>query len=333
MVAMLDPQPEHTIADPACGTGGFLVRAVDYLIKANTSDEGLLRELVEDEELLTYTGDRLSDAQRRHLETSMFAGFDFDATMLRLAAMNLLLHGVVDAGISYADTLGSGFRTSEQFDLVFANPPFKGSLDFEDTNKTLLSRIRTRKTELLFVVLILRLLKPGGRAAVIVPDGVLFGSSTARRGLRQFLIDDNQLEAVISLPSGVFNPYAGVSTGIIVFTKGGRTDQVFFYDVQADGYSLDDKREPMTANDLPAALEAWQRYDAAESDLLDRTQKAFVVPAAEIRESKFNLSIGGYKEVTYEEEEYDPPRVILDRMKALEADVQRELAELEEMLG
>jgi type I restriction enzyme M protein len=332
MVAILDPHPEHTIADPACGTGGFLVRAVDYLIKANTSDEGVLRELVEGEELLTYTGDRLSDAQRRHLETSMFAGFDFDATMLRLAAMNLLLHGVVDAGISYADTLGSGFRTSEQFDLVFANPPFKGSLDFEDTNKTLLSRIRTRKTELLFVVLILRLLKPGGRAAVIVPDGVLFGSSTAHRGLRQLLVDENQLEAVISLPSGVFKPYAGVSTGIIVFTKGGRTDEVFFYDVQADGYSLDDKREPVDANDLPEALEAWQRYEAGEGDFSDRTEKAFIVPAAEIREKKFDLSIGRYKEVTYKEEEYDPPKLILKRMKKLEGDIQRDLAELEGML-
>jgi type I restriction enzyme M protein len=254
--------------------------------------------------------------------------------MLRLAAMNLMLHGVVDAGISYADTLGSNFRISEQFDLVFANPPFKGSLDFEDTNKTLLSRIRTRKTELLFVVLILRLLKPGGRAAVIVPDGVLFGSSTAHRGLRQLLIDENQLEAVISLPSGVFKPYAGVSTGIIAFTKkGGRTDEVFFYDVQSDGYSLDDKREPVDANDLPAALEAWQRYEAGKADYSDRTNKAFVIPAGEIREKKFDLSIGRYKEATYQEEDYDPPQVILQRMKKLEDEIQRELVELEDMLA
>jgi type I restriction enzyme M protein len=260
MVAMLDPQPSQTIADPACGTGGFLVRTMDYLLKAHTSPSGIIREESDGELFETWTGDKLSDGDWHHIQTRMFHGFDFDTTMLRLAAMNLMLHGVEDAGIRYQDTLGSGFTESERYDLVFANPPFKGSLDFEDTSKTLLTKVRTKKTELLFVALILRLLMPGGRAAVIVPDGVLFGSSTAHQGLRRYLIDENQLEAVISLPSGVFKPYAGVSTGILVFAKGGRTDDVFFFDIRADGYSLDDKREPVVANDLPKALDAWKRW-------------------------------------------------------------------------
>jgi len=330
MVWMLDPQPEDRVCDPACGTGGFLIRTMDHLLRSHTSEAGILTDEEGNE---SYTGDRLTDEQWRHIQREMFTGYDFDATMLRLASMNLKLHGVEDAGIAYKDTLGSDYAEAERYDVVLANPPFKGSLDFDDTNKTLLSQVRTKKTELLFLVLILRLLKPGGRAAVIVPDGVLFGSSTAHRGLRKKLLDENQLEAVISLPSGVFKPYAGVSTGIVVLTRGGRTDEVFFYDVAADGFSLDDKREPVEANDLPGALEAWQAYEGGEGEFGDRTQKAFVVPADEIRGHKYDLSIGRYKETPYEEETYDPPKVIIDRMKKLEADIAKDLAELEEMLG
>jgi type I restriction enzyme M protein len=334
MVAMLDPQPGQTIADPACGTGGFLVRSMDYLLKAHTSPSGILREESAGEVFETWTGDKLTDADWHHIQTRMFHGFDFDVTMLRLAAMNLMLHGVEDAGIRYQDTLGSGFIESERYDLVFANPPFKGSLDFDDTNKTLLAKVRTRKTELLFVTLILRLLNPSGRAAVIVPDGVLFGSSTAHQTLRKQLIDDNQLEAVISLPPGAFKPYAGVSTGIIVFTKGGRTDNIFFFDVRADGYSLDDKREPVVENDLPTALDAWKRWqDKGECGGWERSDQAFFVPVREVRRNACDLSFGRYYEPKYEEEQYDPPEVILGRMKKLEQEIQRDLAELEGMLA
>jgi type I restriction enzyme M protein len=292
-----------------------------------------LREESDGELFETWTGDRLSDADWHHIQTGMFNGFDFDVTMLRLAAMNLLLHGVEDASIRYQDTLASGFTESERYDVVFANPPFKGSLDFEDTNKTLLAKVRTRKTELLFVTLILRLLKPGGRAAVIVPDGVLFGSSTAHLGLRRHLIDENQLEAVISLPSGVFKPYAAVSTGIIVFTKGGRTDNIFFFDVRADGYSLDDKREPVAENDLPKALDAWKSWqERGEFGGWNRSGQAFFVPAAEVRASAYDLNLGRYHEPEYEEQQYEPPKVILGRIKQLEGEIERDLAALERML-
>jgi type I restriction enzyme M protein len=267
----------------------------------------------------------------------MFHGFDFDATMLRIAAMNLMLHGVDDPDIHYQDTLSAGFTdkfpktAAEGFNVILANPPFKGSLDFEDVHASLLRQVKTKKTELLFLVLILRMLKNGGRSATIVPDGVLFGSSTAHVALRKLLLDHNQLEAVISLPSGVFKPYAGVSTGILVFTKGGRTDNVFFYDIEADGFSLDDKREPIEANDLPACLAAWRDRDGIRET--DRTQKAFFVSAQEIKDSNYDLSLGKYKVRPHVIQEYAAPAVILDQMKKLNDDIASDLSELEELLG
>ena len=214
-----------------------------------------------------------------------------------------------------------------------ANPPFKGSLDFDDTNKTLLSVVKTKKTELLFVALILRMLKPGGRAGVIVPDGVLFGSSTAHRELRTRLVEKNQLEAVVSLPSGVFKPYAGVSTGILVFSKGGTTKDVLFVDVQADGYSLDDKREPVEENDLPLAAEAWTKLRHGSEGLADRKAMAFTVGASELRDTAYDLSFGRYQEKRYEEKLFDPPNVILRRIQKLESDILIDLEELEGLLG
>ena len=267
----------------------------------------------------------------------MFHGFDFDATMLRIAAMNLLLHGVDAPDIHYQDTLSNSFperfpgHASNSLDIVLANPPFKGSLDYEDVHPSLLANVKTKKTELLFVVLILRMLKLGGRSATVVPDGVLFGSSKAHQGLRKMLVDDNQLEAVISLPSGVFKPYAGVSTAIIVFSKGGRTDNVFFYDVEADGFTLDDKRDETESNDLPDVLARWKARDPTTDT--DKTNKAFFVSADEIRENKFDLSLSRYKEVIYEEVEYDPPQVILSQMKDLHDDIAKDIADLEEMLA
>ena len=338
MVDMTVPKPTEVIGDPACGTGGFLVQVMQYLMEANTSSGGIIEE-TDPETGKTeriYTGDLLQEEERKHIRNDMFHGFDFDATMLRIAAMNLMLHGVDSPDIHYQDTLSTGFTDRfpqaaiEGFDLILANPPFKGSLDFEDVRASLLRQVKTKKTELLFLVLILRMLKMGARSATIVPDGVLFGSSRAHITMRKLLVDNNQLEAVISLPSGVFRPYAGVSTGILIFTKGGRTDNVFFCDVQADGYSLDDKREPITENDLPDCLEMWRARDVKKDN--DRTDKAFFVPAKEIRRSNYDLSLNRYKEIVYEEEEYELPDVILGRMKLLNDDITSDLIVLEEML-
>lgn len=338
MVNMLEPKPTDVISDPACGTGGFLVSVMEYLLETYTSPEAVIEEKDPETGAVEkiFTGDLLEE-HREHIRSSMFHGFDFDTTMLRIAAMNLMLHGVDDPDIHYQDTLSTGFsdkfprQASEGFDVILANPPFKGSLDFEDVHSGLLRQVKTKKTELLFLALILRMLNTGGRSATIVPDGVLFGSSSAHRQLRQLLVDQNQLEAVISLPSGVFRPYAGVSTGILVFTKGGRTDNVFFYDVEADGLSLDDKREPVAENDLPDCLTRWRTRDPAEDT--DRTSKAFFVSATEIKEAGYDLSLSRYKERVYEEEDYDPPHVILGRMKELNAEIADDLAELEELLG
>lgn len=338
MVDMLAPKPTDVIGDPACGTGGFLVSAMEYLLQTYTSPEAVIEETDPEtgDVQKIYTGDKL-EPYRTHIASEMFHGFDFDATMLRIAAMNLMLHGVEDPDIHYQDTLSTSFTdrfpkaASDAFDVVLANPPFKGSLDFEDVHSSLLRQVKTKKTELLFVLLILRMLKIGGRSAAIVPDGVLFGSSSAHQALRRLLIDNNQLEAVISLPSGVFRPYAGVSTGILVFTKGGRTDKVFFYDVSHDGFSLDDKRDPIKENDLPDCLASWRGRNPAKD--ADRTAKAFAVPAHEIRKNNYDLALNRYKKTVYREESYDPPKAILERMRKLNDEIGSDIAELEEMLG
>lgn len=333
MVEMLDPKPTETVGDPACGTAGFLVGVMQYLLEKHTSPKGIL--IGEGGEKV-YTGDKL-EPYRAHIQNDMFHGFDFDSTMLRIASMNLMLHGVESPDIHYQDTLSNSFpeKFSKQaagyFDVILANPPFKGSLDAEDVHPSLTQKVKTKKTELLFVALILRMLKKGGRSATIVPDGVLFGSSKAHVALRQMLVEENQLEAVISLPSGVFKPYAGVSTAILVFTKGGKTDHVFFYDVEADGFSLDDKRDPVKENDLPAALERWQKKSAKKDT--DRTAKHFMVPVEEIREKSFDLSINRYKDSVHEEAKYDSPKQILKKLRALEGEIASDLKALEGLLG
>ena len=338
MVDMLEPRPTDVVGDPACGTGGFLVSVMQNLLETHSSPQGVIEE-TDPETGATqkvYTGDLL-EKNREHIRSGMFHGFDFDATMLRIAAMNLMLHGVDYPDIHYQDTLSSSFTdrfpkaASEGFDVILANPPFKGSLDFEDVHPSLLRQVKTKKTELLFVTLILRMLKTGGRSATIVPDGVLFGSSGAHQALRKLLIDNHQLEAVISLPSGVFKPYAGVSTGILVFTKGGRTDHVFFYDVQADGLSLDDKRERVAENDLPDCLGRWRARNPDKDT--DRTAKAFFVSAEEIRAANYELSLNRYQQTVYEEEEHDPPQIILQRLRSLNDEIASDLADLEEILG
>ncbi len=347
MIELIDPQPSEVIGDPACGTAGFLARTMEYLNRQHSSGAGTF----EDEDgNKHYTGDLL-EPYRAHINTQMFWGFDFDTTMLRVSSMNMALHGVNGANILYQDSLSKSIkehypRQEENFfDVVLANPPFKGSLDETNTNPDVLGLVKTKKTELLFVAHILRALKLGGRAAVIVPDGVLFGSSKAHQQLRQELIDNNQLEGIVSLPSGVFKPYAGVSTAILIFTKGGTTERVWFYDLQADGYSLDDKRTPLKgegSNDLPDAIAQWRKYralveanaPAAEIETVfgDKTQKAFVVHAKVVADNKYDLSINRYKETVYQEEQYEAPKVILQKLKALENDILQDLDELEAML-
>ena len=334
MVEIVDPRPDETVGDPACGTAGFLISAMEYLMETHTSPEAVI---IDKDGSKTYTGDKLIP-YRGHIQRSMFNGFDFDVSMLRISAMNLLLHGINAPDIHYQDTLSNNFPerfpklAADHFDVILANPPFKGSLDYEDVHASLLSKVKTKKTELLFVALILRMLKLGGRSATVVPDGVLFGSSKAHGALRKMLVDDNQLEAVISLPSGVFKPYAGVSTAIIVFTKGGNTENVFYYDVQADGFSLDDKREPTPdKNDLLDLIKRWKKRNPKKDT--DRTCKAFFIPAKEIRDNKYDLSINRYKEIVYEEEEHDPPKEILARMKDVEKEILVDMEVLEGMLG
>lgn len=337
MVEMLDPCLEHNeiIGDPACGTGGFLVETMHYLQRKYTSPEGI----IEHDGEKVYSGDML-EPFREHVQSNLMHGFDFDVTMLRIAAMNLLLHGIEAPDIHYQDTLSSGFpdrfprQAQNFFDVILANPPFKGSLDFEDVHSSLLAQVKTKKTELLFVGLILRMLKNGGRSATIVPDGVLFGSSKAHVALRETLVEKNQLEAVISLPSGVFRPYAGVSTGILIFTKGGSTKDVFFYDMKDDGFSLDDKRTQLYdttfAGDLPDCLARWRRKDPKEDK--DRGTNAFFVQASEIKKNNYDLSLNRYKQTVYEVVQFEPPREILKKLKALENDIVQDLDELEGML-
>lgn len=360
MIEIIDPQPWDTICDPSCGTAGFLARTMEYLNRQHTSPENIWTD---EEGNQHYPGDLLEN-YREHISDDMFWGFDFDTTMLRVSSMNMMLHGVNGSNVVYQDTLNKSIRENfpqqeeNFFDVILANPPFKGSLDETNTNPELLSMVKTKKTELLFVAHILRSLKLGGRAAVIVPDGVLFGSSKAHQQLRQELIENNQLEGIISLPSGVFKPYAGVSTAILLFTKGGTTERVWFYDLQADGYSLDDKRAPLKgegSNDLPDAIAKWKAYrklvesnfdfsqfgddaqgcanpENAGAYFQDKTQKAFVVNAADITSNKYDLSINRYKDVVYEEEQYEDPKVILGKLMALENDIMADLKELEGML-
>lgn len=313
MVELVKPTPSDIIADPAMGTAGFLVAAQEYLRK-NHADLFLNAGL------------------REHFHNTMFTGYDMDRTMLRIGAMNMLLHGVDNPRIEYRDSLSEANTDSEKYTLVLANPPFKGSLDYESVNSELLKVVKTKKTELLFLALNLRILKSGGRSATIVPDGVLFGSSRAHKQIRKELVDNNKLEAVISMPSGVFKPYAGVSTAILIFTKTGTggTDKVWFYDMKADGFSLDDKRQPIKENDIPDIIERFNNLDK-EVDR-KRTDQSFFVDVEEIRENDYDLSINRYKEIVYEEVEYPHPTEIMAKIKELEKEIQVGIEELSKMV-
>lgn len=336
IVGLIDPKPEDMVCDPACGTAGFLVETLVHMLKKYTSEEAIFES---EETGKIYTLDKLTTEQKKNVYNGFLTGFDFDSTMLRVSAMNMLLHGVETPNIHNQDTLASSFPdnfeefSEDAFNVILANPPFKGAIDYDRVQADLVKKVKTKKTELLFVQLILRMLKMGGRAAVIVPDGVLFGSSKAHLALRKAIVEENQLEAVISLPSGVFKPYAGVSTGILIFTKGGETKDVFFYDVQNDGYSLDDKRTKIKANDLPDLQEQWDLWKEGEIDKFsDRKEKAFFVSKEDIEKAKYDLSITRYKEEHYEALEYDDPEIIIEKIEALETELKNDLNELKGML-
>ena len=336
MVELTEPKPDDVICDPASGTCGFLVAAGEYLRRKHP-------EVLRDPKL------------RKHFHSKLFNGFDFDGTMLRIGAMNMMLHGVEDANVVYRDSLAEEHNADAGlYSLVLANPPFAGSLDYEATAKDLQQIVKTKKTELLFLALFLRLLKVGGRAAVVVPDGVVSNSSKAHKDLRQMLVEEHKLEAVIKLPSGVFRPYSPVSTAILVFTKTGMggTDYVWFYDMQADGYALDDRRTPLLPleklgvapshsladdehekNNLPDVLMRWEERDDSERKQT-RTAQSFCVSKAEIVASgSFDLSLNRYKEIRYTNQEYKSPAAIIIELRKLEDDISDGLTILEEMLG
>ena len=313
MVELLEPTPDDTICDPACGTAGFLVSAAEY-IRRNYEDT-------------------MTAAQWEHFAGPAFTGFDTDRTMLRISAMNLMLHSISHPDVDYRDSVSKQNQISDRFTICLANPPFKGTVDAESINGNLKAVTNTKKTELLFVALFLRMLKKGGRCACIVPDGVLFGSSKAHKSIRRELIENHQLRAVISMPSGVFKPYAGVSTAVLVFTKtgAGGTDKVWFYDMKADGYSLDDKRSEIAENDIPDII---KRFRSPEGETARaRTEQSFFVPIEEIRENDYDLSINKYKEIEYIPKEYPPTSEILENLRNLQKEIDAQMDELEKLLN
>jgi type I restriction enzyme M protein len=334
MVAMQAPGPEDVICDPACGTCGFLMTAAQY---------------VRDHHHTAL----LDPKTNEHFHHGMFHGYDFDNVMLRIGSMNMLLHDVDQPDIRHKDSLAEEHSgDAEIYSLVLANPPFAGSLDYDSTAKDLQQIVKTKKTELLFMALFLRLLKPGGRAAVIVPDGVLFGSTKAHKELRRMLVEDQKLDGIVSLPSGVFKPYAGVSTAIVFFTKtnSGGTEDVWFYDMAADGFSLDDKRTPLLPaeklgpaptvaladdehdrNNLPDVLARWAERAGTERDRA-RTDQSFCVPKADIAEAGYDLSLNRYKELVHEEVEHRHPKEIIEELRQLEAEITQGLDDLEALL-
>lgn len=317
MVKLMQPKPDEIICDPACGTSGFLIAASEYLME----DEERKREVLFDKE------------NKEHYLNHMFHGYDMDRTMLRIGAMNMMAHGIDNPCIEYKDSLSDQNEDKNKYSLVLANPPFKGSLDYDIVSPDLLKICKTKKTELLFVTLFLRMLKIGGRCACIVPDGVLFGSSKAHKSIRKEIVENNRLEAVISMPSGVFKPYAGVSTAILIFTKteAGGTDRVWFYDMQNDGLSLDDKRSPIEENDIPDIIQRFHHLDGEMER--KRTEQSFMVPKEDIVENDYDLSINKYKEVEYVPVEYPSTQEILTNLREIEMEIATAMDELTAMLG
>jgi type I restriction enzyme M protein len=314
MVELLDLRPDDVICDPACGTSGFLVAAGEYLKE-------------------THHNDIFFDTKaKKHYDTTMFTGYDMDRTMLRIGAMNMMTHGIANPHIVYKDSLSDQNTDTGKYTKILANPPFKGSLDYDIVATDLTKVAKTKKTELLFLALFLRMLRNGGRCASIVPDGVLFGSSKAHKDIRKAIVEDHRLEAVVSMPSGVFKPYAGVSTAVVVFTKtgAGGTDTVWFYDMQSDGYSLDDKRTPLESSDIPDIVARF--HSLKKEEKRERTVQSFLVPKGEIVSNDYDLSINKYKQSAYVEEEYPHPKEILAEINTLEREIIDGLKELEGLI-
>ena len=364
MAELVAPQLGQRIADPACGTGGFLLGAYQYILtdlvrrrdsaKLQKDEDGFERAAIS--AVLTQEIKSILDKS--------FVGYDIDTTMVRLGLMNLMMHGIDEPQIDYKDTLSKTYNEDSQFDIVLANPPFTGNIDKGDINEGL--KIPTTKTELLFVERIFNMLKMGGTAAVIVPSGVIQNSGKAFEAVRKLLIEKAELKAVIAVPSGAFKPYAGVSTAILVFTKGGETNNVWFYDMQADGYTLDDKRNKIADSDLPDIVQRYKNrlnYDSLDSGInmisesknskvrhnksaiendvnqenlinqgSDRRLKYFMVPKKEIVENNYDLNLSTYKEEVYEEVVYEKPNVIFGKLESIEADIQKGINELKQLM-
>lgn len=327
MCELVDPKLSESVCDSACGTGGFLLGAYQHILTRYTGKDKQFK----DENGFTRgtLGDKIIEPRLwKQLRENTFFGYDFDSTMVRIGLMNLTLHGITQPNIARADTLSKKYSEDNQYDVILTNPPFKGSIDKGDINEGL--SLKTTKTELLFVNRIINSLKMGGRAAVIVPDGVLFGSSNAHKDLRKMLLENCELQGVISMPSGVFKPYAGVSTAIIVFVKGGETEKVWFYDMQADGYTLDDKRDKIDESDLPDIVKEWNNRNKSKND--DRKSKHFTVPVNDIVDNNYDLSINRYKEIAYEPVKYEKPEVILGKIEEIEKEILEGINELKSMI-
>lgn len=331
MVELMDPSAEDKICDPACGSAGFLINSLEYLLEKYTREENVFID--EGSILHNRIGDMMTPDEWEHFRTNLFYGYDFDPSMVRIASMNLMLHSIDNPNVAQTDTLSKRFEEENKYTIVLANPPFKGSIDEGDISPSLLKGAKTTKTELLFMKLITRILDLGGRCAVIVPDGVLFGSSKAHKDIRKNLVEGNALEGVISMPSGVFKPYAGVSTAILLFTKGGETNRVWFYDMHSDGYSLDDKRTKLEDDgDIPDIIESYRKVKKNQEIEPEKEDNWFWVTKEEICDNEYDLSINKYKEVVYEAVQYDSPKEIMDRIKRLDVEIQQGFAELEKLL-
>lgn len=328
MADLVAPQLGQRMADPACGTGGFLLGAYQYILTDLVRKKDPAK-LIKDEDGFERAAISAGLTQKvKELLDRSFSGYDIDTTMVRLGLMNMMMHGIDEPQIDYRDTLSKSYNDEGLYDIVMANPPFTGSIDKGDINESL--KLGTTKTELLFVERIFNMLKAGGTAAVIVPQGVLFGSGKAFKSLRKMLIDMAELKAVIAMPSGVFKPYAGVSTAILLFTKGGETNRIWFYDMQNDGYSLDDKRNKIQGSDLPDIVESFGKRNKCKDD--DRKAKHFFVPKQEIEENEYDLSIGKYKEEENITQEFEKPQIILNRLASLEDEIILGINELKNLI-
>lgn len=323
---LVDPKLGDSICDPACGTGGFLLGAYQHILTAHTSKE----HQTTDENGLTrgLLGDKLTDERQwKQLKEKTFYGYDMDDSMVRIGLMNLMMHGISVPNIEQKDTLSKKYDEDNYFDVIMANPPFTGSIDKGDINESL--SLPTTKTELLFVNRIIKSLKIGGRAGVIVPDGVLFGSSNAHKMARKMLLNECELQGVISLPGGVFKPYAGVSTAILIFVKGGETERVWFYDLKSDGFSLDDKRAKISNNDIPDIVDKWKHRKEQKENRLN--SNFFYITRKEIEANEFDLSINRYKITDHVEVRYESPEIILSKIEKLEQDILNGLSDLKNL--